>query len=122
MDKDDDNAARDRELKALRAELESLRETVRRLDDMNTIENVLTNGFAKVAVQLEPLKDLSGLSVLAPQRRPLDEAERNVLADVHTSLARPNFSLLERSDPAAGSNPPALSQGRDGGRKDKAAP
>jgi hypothetical protein len=69
----------------LRKELSVLRDMVRRLDEMNTIENVLEQGFEKVAHYLEPLRDIS------PQRTRLKEAETRNLLQIQASLSRPDW-------------------------------
>ena len=73
------------EVDDLRKEVGALRDMVRRLEEMTTIENVLEQGFEKVASYLEPLRDIR------PQRILLKEAETRNLRNIQTSLARPDW-------------------------------
>jgi hypothetical protein len=80
----------------LRKELSVLRDMVRRLDEMNTIENVLEQGFEKVAHYLEPLRDIS------PQRTRLKDAETRNLLQIQASLSRPDW---RDAQPPIGTDP-----------------
>jgi len=101
------------EVDDLRKEVGALRDMVRRLEEMTTIENVLEQGFEKVASYLEPLRDIR------PQRILLKEAETRNLRNIQTSLARPDWSDVrqEAMDGEDGGGQPPMIQTIRRGRK-----
>ena len=99
------------EVDELRKEVGILRDMIRRLEEMTTIENVLEQGFEKVAHYLEPLRDIR------PQREVLKGAEKRNLLHIHDSLARPDWRDVRQEteyEPYDGDQTPTIQSTRRG--------
>lgn len=92
----------------LSAEIAVLKTAIARMVQANSIETVIGNGMADLAAMLEPLR------MLRPPRTALERSEAYMLAAIHATLERPDYSSIEAgfADDFAKPNKP-----KSGGKK-----
>jgi hypothetical protein len=83
----------ERDIEAMWNELQGLRGQVLRLEQVSAIENVLENGFDRMAVYLQPLADLTA------RRIPLKEPEASHLGQIRAALLRPDWRDIREQQP-----------------------
>lgn len=94
---------------AMVARMEVMERELQQLAYANAIQNVLQQGLDDISVKLEPLRELTDLRSLSPQRAPLEPGAAQMLKAIRAALARPPFTQTRL--PLIGSATPRNSLG-----------